>query len=133
MRFIPRPEISATRCPVSLCPVNATRRTFGFEINSSPTTPPAPVTMFSTPGGRPAAFSNSIMRVAVSGVVLAGLWTTVLPATSAGPSLVPINVIGKFHGEIAAHTPIGCLSTMPYIVVSGSGTYEPRTVGPRRA
>ena len=39
----------------------------------------------------------------------AGLTTTVQPAASAGATLRVIIAIGKFHGVIAAHTPIGCL------------------------
>ena len=78
--------------------------------------------MLSTPLGSPAWFKSSTMRIAVSGVELAGLTIIVLPAASAGPILVPINVIGKFHGTIPAQTPNGCLMTIPYIFPSGSGT-----------
>ena len=44
---------------------------------------------------------------AESGVLLAGLITPVQPAASAGPSLRVSIAIGKFHGVIAATTPIG--------------------------
>ena len=33
------------------------------------------------------------------------------PAASAGATLRVIIALGKFHGVIAAHTPIGCLIT----------------------
>jgi hypothetical protein len=35
----------------------------------------------------------------------------VQPAASAGPTLRVIIAAGKFHGVIAAQTPMGCLST----------------------
>ena len=53
------------------------------------------------------------VRSVASGVVYAGLMMIVLPAASAGPSLVPIRVSGKFHGTMAPHTPIGWRTTMP--------------------
>ena len=54
-----------------------------------------------------------MMRIVVSGVVEAGLTMTVLPAASAGPTFVPIKVMGKFHGTIAPQTPTGRRITMP--------------------
>ena len=45
------------------------------------------------------------------GVCVAGLSTIVQPAASAGPALRVIIAAGKFHGVIAAATPIGCLIT----------------------
>jgi hypothetical protein len=41
----------------------------------------------------------------MSGVVLAGLKTTVLPATSAPPAGPAARASGKLNGEITAHTP----------------------------
>src|SRR5262249_49077155 len=98
----------------------------GFRRISSPTTLPEPVTTFRTPLGRAAWFRSSMMRTVVSGVVDAGLTTIVHPAARAGPTLVPIRVMGKFQGTIAPHTPTGCFKTSPYILLSGSGTYDPR-------
>src|SRR5919199_1600805 len=126
---MPRPAISATRLPVLVEPVKATRRTFGCATNASPNSEPGPVRMFNVPAGRPACVKNSATFNDVSGVVGEGFATTVLPVTSAGPIFVPSSVMGKFHGTIAAHTPIGWRSTKPYIEVSGRFTYEPRTVG----
>ena len=48
-----------------------------------------------------------------SGVVEAGFTMMVLPAASAGPTLVPMRVNGKFHGTMAPHTPMGWRTTMP--------------------
>ena len=50
----------------------------------------------------------------------AGLATTVLPATSAGPSLLHSSVVGKFHGTIAATTPSGRRRTRPSTPVSSA-------------
>ena len=47
------------------------------------------------------------MRIAVSGVISAGLSTTVLPAASAGAKPQPAIGIGKFHGTITPTTPSG--------------------------
>ena len=52
------------------------------------------------------------MASAQSGVSAAGLTTMVQPAASAGATLRVIMAIGKFHGAIAATTPIGCLMVM---------------------
>ena len=52
------------------------------------------------------------MASAQSGVSSAGLMTIVQPAASAGATLRVIMAIGKFHGAIAATTPIGCLMVM---------------------
>ena len=46
---------------------------------------------------------------AQSGVSSAGLTTMVQPDASAGATFRVIMAIGKFQGEIAATTPIGCL------------------------
>ncbi len=55
----------------------------------------------------------------VSGVVGAGFTTTVLPASSAGASLVIMRMTGKFQGVIAATTPSGVRCwTMRSVAVS---------------
>ncbi len=100
------------RRPVPVWPVNATRRTSGCATSASPVSGP-PVTTLSTPGGRPASPASSATRRVVSGVVSAGLATTVLPAASAGPTLLASRVSGKFHGVIAPTTPMGRLVTRP--------------------
>ena len=65
------------------------------------------------PLGRPACCTSSTHRVAVSGVVLAGLMTMAFPASSAGPTLLPINDTGKFHGMMEPTTPMGLLMINP--------------------
>ena len=59
---------------------------------------PAPVTMLTTPGGRSACRQISANSSAVSGVVSAGLRTTVLPQASAGAIFQASMSSGKFQG-----------------------------------
>ena len=70
-----------------------------------------PVTTLSTPWGTPARTASSASASAESGVWLAGFKIMVQPEASAGPALRVIIALGKFHGVIAATTPIGCLMT----------------------
>ena len=58
-------------------------------------TDPRPVTTLSTPSGTPASLNSRATSSVASGVVAAGLATTVLPMASAGPTFVPSNVRGK--------------------------------------
>ena len=81
--------------------------------SASPTSEPLPVITLTTPGGNSASRSSSAILSVVSGVAAAGLTTIVLPAISAGASLVPSRVSGKLLGTIAATTPIGRRRTMP--------------------
>ena len=68
---------------------------------------PSPVTMLTTPAGSSAWRSTSQKRSAVSGVVSAGLRTTVLPHASAGATFHASMRSGKFHGMIWPATPTG--------------------------
>ena len=63
--------------------------------------------MLTTPGGRSAWRQTSAKSSADSGVVDAGLRTTVLPAASAGAIFQASISSGKFHGMIWAATPSG--------------------------
>ena len=63
--------------------------------------------MFTTPGGRSAWRQTSAKSSADSGVVDAGLSTTVLPAASAGAIFQASISSGKFQGMIWAATPSG--------------------------
>ena len=64
--------------PTSVEPVNATLSTSGCSTSAAPVEP-SPVTMLTTPGGSSAWRQTSAKSSAVSGVVSAGLSTTVLP------------------------------------------------------
>ena len=94
------------RLPISVEPVNATLATSLWVARCMPISP-GPVTMLTTPGGRSAWRHTSANRSADSGVVEAGLRTTVLPAASAGAIFHASISSGKFHGMICAATPSG--------------------------
>ena len=63
--------------------------------------------MLTTPGGRSACWQISANSSAVSGVVSAGLSTTVLPQASAGAIFHASISSGKFHGMTWPATPSG--------------------------
>src|SRR4051812_19596302 len=69
-------------------------------------------TIFTTPGGM-SVLSAMIRphRSALHGVSMAGLSTIVFPVARAWPILLLMISNGKFHGVIAATTPIGSLIT----------------------
>src|SRR5450755_59369 len=98
--------------PISVEPVNVTLRTSGLDVISPPIADAEPVTTDRTDLGTPARSASTASASADSGVWLAGLTTMVHPAASAGPALRVIIAAGKFHGVMAAQTPIGCFSTI---------------------
>ena len=61
------------------------------------------------------------MRTAVAGVTVAGLKTTVLPATSAGAIFQTGIATGKFQGVTTATTPCGCLIVYAQLLGSSEG------------
>ncbi len=67
---------------------------------------PSPVTMLTTPGGRPTSVQMCAKSSAESGVNSAGLNTTVLPQASAGAIFQASISSGKFHGTIWPTTPM---------------------------
>ena len=75
--------------PVPVSPVNATRRISGWVTSASPITEPRPVTTLSTPAGSPASWKSSATFSVASGVVDAGLTTTVLPGSERRADLRP--------------------------------------------
>src|SRR2546428_9850620 len=95
--------------PTPFDPVNETAFTAGCPTISSPASEPDPRIKLSTPGGMPASSNISTMRTAVPGVNVAGLKTTVLPATNAGAIFHVGIATGKFQGVTQATTPSGCL------------------------
>ena len=96
--------------PVVVSPVNAILSMPGCSTSAWPTVEPGPVMTFSTPGGSPTSIAISPSASAVSGVWLAGLRMTVLPHASAGATFHAASSSGKFHGTMAATTPIGSRS-----------------------
>jgi hypothetical protein len=63
------------------------------------------------------------MRIAVSGVISAGLSTTVFPAARAGAKPQPAIGIGKFHGTITPTTPNGSWKVTS--IPPGTGIWRP--------
>ena len=95
------------RRPTAVDPVNATLSISGWVTSAEPTSP-APVMMFTTPGGRSASAMISASTKIDNGVVSAGLITTVLPAARAGAIFQAAISSGKFHGITWPATPRGC-------------------------
>ncbi len=102
------------RClPTAVEPVNDTMSTRGSVPSCAATSFDGVGTTLTTPGGMSVCSAiNRPSRVAFHGVFGSGLSTTVLPAASAGPSLLRITSIGKFDGVMAATTPTGSLTTV---------------------
>ena len=111
--------------PTGVDPVNVILRTSGEVASSPPTSSAGPQTTLSTPAGSPARRASSPIASADSGVEGAGLTTIVQPAASAGAALRAIIAIGKFHGVIAAHTPIGLRSVSSRRPSAGDGMTSP--------
>ncbi len=112
--------------PTSVEPVKESLRTIGLAVSSPPTSAAfMVVTMLSTPFGRPARSASSASASAHRGVSSAGLITIAQPAARAGPALRVIIAIGKFHGVIAATTPIGSLSTRMRLSAPWAGITSP--------
>src|ERR1700730_3126813 len=111
--------------PISVEPVKVNLRTIGFEVISPPISPALPVTQEKTPFGTPARSANSHNARAEKGVAVAGFNTIVQPAARAGPDLRVIIAAGKFHGVIAAVTPIGSLVTTMRLSEACAGIVSP--------
>ena len=103
---LPATDLAIAR-PTSVEPVKATLSASGWPTSARPVSP-APVMMLTTPGGRSACWQISANSSAVSGVVSAGLRTTVLPQARAGAIFQASIRNGKFHGITWAATPSGC-------------------------
>ena len=97
--------------PTSVEPVKVSFLTFSCAVKTAPISADLPVITLITPLGIPAISANLARAKAQYGVSLAGLITMVQPAASAGAALRVIMAIGKFHGVMAATTPIGSLIT----------------------
>ncbi len=114
--------------PTAVDPVKDSLRTTGESHSTLPTAIEllsSAVTMLNTPAGKPARCASSASASADSGVCSAGLTTTVHPAASAGATLRVIIAFGKFHGVIAAATPIGSFSTSSRLSLATVGMVSP--------
>ena len=95
--------------------------------------PGPPVTRLTTPAGTPA--STSALHEVDRGErrSSAGLNTTVLPQISAGMIFHDGIAIGKFHGVIIPHTPIGWRTDIANLLRSSDGVVWPNSRRPSPA
>ena len=117
---------SSTLTPVSREPVSVMTGTSGCFTRRSPTAPPPPWTMLTTPSGTPASARSSTKRCPSAGVSVAGLKTTVFPETSAGAIFQDGIAIGKFHGVMTPMTPIGIRTDIWNLFGSSDGVVCPK-------
>ena len=114
------------RRAVALPPVKVIFATPGWDTSAAPTLGPKPVTTFSTPAGTRSSTART-NSTTLGEANSDGLITSVLPAASAGPTLLASVMIGEFHGISAAITPSGsrvrCNARLPG---SSSGIWSPR-------
>src|SRR3984893_961983 len=96
--------------PTAALPVNAILSTPGCATSAAPQVSPNPLTILTTPGGKPASSNQFANSSAVNGVCSAGLSTQVQPAARAGASFHAAISNGKFHGMICPATPTGSRS-----------------------
>ena len=89
--------------------------------------------MFTTPAGTPASVRSSTKRWPSIGVSVAGLKTTVLPATSAGAIFQDGIAIGKFHGVMTPMTPMGMRTDIWNLFCSSDGVVWPNMRRPSPA
>ena len=111
--------------PMGVEPVKDSLRTTGLAVSSPPMAAESPVTTLITPAGIPARSASTHSARALNGVCEAGLSTRVQPAASAGAALRVIIAEGKFHGVMAAQTPIGSLVTSRRRSALGDGITSP--------
>ena len=93
--------------PTSVDPVKAILSIPILAVIAAPVGTPGPVTILTTPSGRPASSMISPKRRADRGVSSAGLRIAVFPHASAGASFQAHISSGKFQGMINPTTPIG--------------------------
>src|SRR6266702_692427 len=116
MRTLRSPTAARIDAPTSLLPVKVTAARTGLLSNAGASTLPRPVVTDRTPAGKPASVSAAARSRLTTGVSVAGLSTTELPAKSAGASLRAGVSSGSFQGVIARMTPTGSYRT-PVTVV----------------
>lgn len=92
--------------PTSVEPVNEILSTSGWSTRQAPVYP-NPVTILTTPGGKPASLNNWANLKAERGVYSAGFKTTVQPVHKAGANFQTAINKGKFQGIINPQTPTG--------------------------
>src|SRR6266404_2074625 len=86
--------------PTAALPVKAILSTPGCATSAAPAVSPKPLTMLTTPGGKPNSSNQVATSIMVSGVCSAGLRTQVHPAATAGASFHEAINSGEFDGII---------------------------------
>src|SRR5229473_6189390 len=110
--FICSPASDAKRLPTGIEPVNVTNRTAGCGMRYSEISEGVPNTRLSTPGGTPASWKARTSCTAPAGVSSEAFKMMAQPEDSAPATFRAGELIGKFHGENAATTPIGWRRTV---------------------
>ena len=111
--------------PTGVEPVKVNFLTNLFEVISAPISLVFPVTILTSPFGKPALSAKITKAKADNGVAFAGLQTTAHPAASAGAIFLVNIAIGKFQGVMHATTPTGCLTTMILLSLLGGAIVSP--------
>ena len=119
--------------PTSVDPVSEIILTPLWLTNASPNTPPGPVITFNTPPGSPASWSRFANFSASSGVSLAGLRITALPASSAGNVFHAGIAMGKFQGVIIPTMPMGWRMVILNLLCIAEGIVSPSARRPSPA
>ena len=117
---------SISNLPTSVEPVKVSLRTIGFEVIS----PPISLDAAGDAGEDALRHAGALGQLAQAPAprtasAVAGFSTIVQPAASAGPALRVIIAAGKFHGVIAAQTPIGSLITTMRLSAACAGIVSP--------
>src|SRR5690625_3826534 len=86
--------------PTTVEPVKAILFTSGCLTIASPVISPNPLTILTTPSGKPASLTSFAKYNADKGVCSAGFKTTVQPVARAGATFQATIIKGKFHGLI---------------------------------
>ncbi len=110
-RFMVSTAPRAIALPTAVEPVNEILAMSGWRVISAPTASPRPVTMLTTPGGRPARCSARVMTSVCTALNSLGLITALLPAAMAIASLLAMKPAFAFHGVIMPTTPCGTMVT----------------------
>ena len=110
--FMCRPAIAARCLLTGIEPVKVTSRTAGCGIRYSEISDGVPNTRFKTPGGSPASAKACTSWTAPAGVSSDAFRMIAQPDDKAPATLRAGELIGKFHGENAATTPIGWRNTV---------------------
>ncbi len=111
-RLNPAADAAMILRPTARLPVNDSLSTIGWLISASPVGSPGPVTMLSTPSGRPASCISAARRSTANVAYSEGLATIVQPAARAGAAFCANSSSGAFHGMMAPTTPTGSRSVI---------------------